>query len=333
MPGADRRRVLRALAALPAERARGSAPTSRRSACPTCRGPTAVNLSVLALVALFTGAFLVFSVLCALGRQAPAAVRAARRARHAERATACALVLAESALLGLAGSVLGLALGTALASLALRWLSGRPRRRLPPRAGAPALQFGIGPALAYGAFGVVAAIAGGRLPARAALIWPRHLALKGPGGERRSARPWLRPALPRRRRVARLLGPPIWELPIAAYASVACVLLGGIACVPMTVDLALRGIAPPQSALMLLAVERARRQRDCRDDRRRRGSSQAWRVGGADGDGGELRDSVMRWLDTVLPAELYVRGASSLAAGDSVFLAPEFVGRWPACPA
>jgi len=32
-----------------------------------------------------------------------------------------------------------------------------------------------------------------------------------------------------------------------------------------------------------------------------------------------------RWLATVLPAELYVRGAASMNAGDSVFLAPAFV--------
>ena len=38
-----------------------------------------------------------------------------------------------------------------------------------------------------------------------------------------------------------------------------------------------------------------------------------------------FRDSMTRWLDTVLPANLYVRAAASVAAGDSVFLAPEFV--------
>src|SRR5690606_16734773 len=78
---------------------------------------------VLALVALFTGAYLVFSVL-ALGvaQRAPQfALLAVLGATPRER---LALVLAESALLGLAGSVLGIALGTALAFAALQWLGG-----------------------------------------------------------------------------------------------------------------------------------------------------------------------------------------------------------------
>ena len=82
-----------------------------------------VNLTVLALVALFTGAFLVFSVL---------SLSVARRAQQfallgvlgltpRERLR---LVLVESLLLGVAGSVAGIALGTGLAALALRLLGG-----------------------------------------------------------------------------------------------------------------------------------------------------------------------------------------------------------------
>ncbi|MGC1173947.1 ABC transporter permease, partial [Polaromonas sp.] len=82
-----------------------------------------VNLTVLALVALFTGAFLVFSVL---------SLSVAKRAQQfallgvlgltgRERLR---LVLWESALLGTVGSVAGITLGTALAALALRVLGG-----------------------------------------------------------------------------------------------------------------------------------------------------------------------------------------------------------------
>ncbi|MGA8784409.1 MAG: ABC transporter permease, partial [Polaromonas sp.] len=82
-----------------------------------------VNLTVLALVALFTGAFLVFSVL---------SLSVAKRAQQfallgvlgltgRERLQ---LVLVESLLLGLVGSVAGIALGSALAALALRLLGG-----------------------------------------------------------------------------------------------------------------------------------------------------------------------------------------------------------------
>lgn len=82
-----------------------------------------VNLTVLALVALFTGAFLVFSVL---------ALSVAKRAQQFALLGVLGLtprgrlrlVLAESLVLGLIGSAAGLALGTALAAFALRVLGG-----------------------------------------------------------------------------------------------------------------------------------------------------------------------------------------------------------------
>ena len=92
-----------------------------------------VNLTVLALVALFTGAFLVFSVL---------SLSVAKRAQQfallgvlgltgRERLL---LVLVESGVLGLLGSAAGIALGTGLAALALRRAGRRPGRWLLCRA-------------------------------------------------------------------------------------------------------------------------------------------------------------------------------------------------------
>src|SRR5690606_40781224 len=83
-----------------------------------------VYLTVLALVALFTGAFLVFSVLSlsVARRQQQFALLGVLGLSARERLR---LVLAESALLGLLGSVLGVALGSALAALALGLLGGR----------------------------------------------------------------------------------------------------------------------------------------------------------------------------------------------------------------
>ena len=82
-----------------------------------------VNLTVLALVALFTGAFLVFSILSlsVAQRQPQLALLGVLGLSARERLR---LVLAESALLGALGSAAGLALGTALAALALRLLGG-----------------------------------------------------------------------------------------------------------------------------------------------------------------------------------------------------------------
>ena len=82
-----------------------------------------VNLTVLALVALFTGAFLVFSVLAlSVAQRAPQfALLAVLGATPRQR---MALVLMEALALGLIGSLAGIALGTALAWLALQVLGG-----------------------------------------------------------------------------------------------------------------------------------------------------------------------------------------------------------------
>ena len=93
-----------------------------------------VNLTVLALVALFTGAFLVFSVLAlsVARRQPPLALLGVLGLTAAQRQR---LVMAEAGVLGLVGSGVGLLLGTALAWLALRLAGGD----LGGGAGAPAL--------------------------------------------------------------------------------------------------------------------------------------------------------------------------------------------------
>ena len=88
-----------------------------------------VNLSVLALVALLVGGFLVYSVLAlSVAQRTPTfallgVLGLAERQRRA-------LVLAEAAWLGVAGSVLGLGAGTALAAIALRCAGRGPGRRL-----------------------------------------------------------------------------------------------------------------------------------------------------------------------------------------------------------
>ena len=78
---------------------------------------------MLALVAMFTGAFLVFSILAlsVAQRQQQLALLAVLGLAARQR---LGLVLAESALLGAVGSALGLALGTALAAIALRLFGG-----------------------------------------------------------------------------------------------------------------------------------------------------------------------------------------------------------------
>jgi putative ABC transport system permease protein len=115
-----------------------------------------VNLTVLALVALFTGGFLVFSVL---------ALSVTRRSQQfalldvlgLQRSHRMALVLLEALLLGLLGSALGLALGTGLALAALQVLGGDLGGGY-FSGDTPALQWSADAALVFGALGVAAAL-------------------------------------------------------------------------------------------------------------------------------------------------------------------------------
>ncbi|HWI11952.1 MAG TPA: ABC transporter permease, partial [Burkholderiaceae bacterium] len=310
--GADRATVLRELA-LPAG-IRAAAPDEAAQRVSNVSRAYRVNLTVLALVALFTGAFLVFSILSlsVAKRQPQLALLGVLGLGGRER---LALVLAESALLGAVGSALGLALGTALAALALRLLAGDLGGGYFPGV-APALQFDAGAALVYGGLGMAAAMVGGWLPARDAQRLAPAQALKGLGASAAPAGPaWLGPALLIAGVLLALL-PPVAGLPLAAYLGVACLLFGGIACVPVSVALMLKGIAPPRHALPLLAVERARHQRH----------TATIAVAGVVASlslaialtvmVASFRASVTQWLDTVLPADLYLRAASSLGAGD-----------------
>jgi putative ABC transport system permease protein len=141
------------------------------------------------------------------------------------------LVLVESALLGGVGSLLGLALGTGLAQLALHLLSGDLGGGYFPGV-APRLRFSPSAAAVYGGLGLAAALVGGWLPARMAQGLAPAQALKGLGhATGPGRRPWLGPVLVLAG-VALAFAPPAGGLPIAAYLSVACLLLGGIACVP-----------------------------------------------------------------------------------------------------
>jgi putative ABC transport system permease protein len=321
--GADRATVLRELALPPGLRA--AAPDEAVQRVSNVSRAYRVNLTVLALVALFTGAFLVFSILSlsVAKRQPQLALLGVLGLRGGER---LALVLAESALLGALGSGLGLVLGTALAALALRLLAGDLGGGYFPGV-APTLQFDAGSAALYGVLGVAAAVVGGWLPARAAQRLAPAQALKGlSAGDAPAAAAWLGPLL-LAAGVGLALLPPVAGIPLAAYLSVACLLLGGIACVPAGIGALLTVIAPPRHALALLAVERARHQRH----------TATIAVAGVVASlslavaltvmVASFRDSVTHWLDTVLPADLYVRAGASLGAADVVTLPPDMPRR------
>lgn len=291
-----------------------------------------VNLSVLALVALFTGAFLVFSVmaLSVARRQQQLALLGVLGLSGRDRLR---LVLAESALLGLLGSSLGVALGTALAALALRLLGGDLGGGYFDGV-SPRLQWHAWDALLFGGLGVVAAIAGGWWPARSSQRMAPALALKGLGsapvpGPRRHL-----PALAMITGAVLLaLLPPVAGIPLGAYVAIGLLLVGGIAALPLGIGILLDRLAPvlTRHAIPMLALERARRQRE----------TAAVATSGVVASLAlsvaltvmvtSFRDSVTTWLDGVLPAQLYVR-ASDTSVGEGNVLPPALVSEVSALP-
>jgi len=286
-----------------------------------------VNLTVLALVALFTGAFLVFSVLSlsVAKRAQQLALLGVLGLTGAERLR---LVLYESLVLGVMGSVAGIALGTGLAALALRLLGGDLGGGYFSGI-APALQWSSTAALVYGGLGVAAALVGGWWPARSAQQLPPAQSLKGLGAALGGPRShWLSLGLLAASGALALL-PPVAGIALGAYLSVGLLLVGGITALPGLIGLLYGRLSPwvAHRALPLLAVERARRVRE----------SAGVAVSGVVASlslavaltvmVASFRQSVTHWLDVVLPADLYVRTSVSAAASDSAYFSPEFVER------
>src|SRR5882762_9465388 len=150
-----------------------------------------VNLNVLAMVALFTGGFLVFS--------AQALEVARRRGEHAllrvlglPRRGVSQLVLLEASALGAIGGLLGLGLGYAL-TLAAVSASGADLGAGMFRGLSPKLDFSLIPAFFYLVAGIAVAVAGALLPALDAAHRPPAQALKAGDEQRLFARlssPW-----------------------------------------------------------------------------------------------------------------------------------------------
>ena len=321
--GADRGALLRSLA-LPAGVV-ASEPGDAAQRVDSLSRAYRVNLTVLALVALFTGSFLVYSVL---------ALSVARRAQQFALLGVLGLtarqrlgvVLVESLLLGVVGSIAGLVLGTALADLGLAFLGGDLGGGYFSGV-APQLQWSTPAAGVYAVLGIAAAVAGGWLPARAAAQLPLAQTLKGLGSApQREGRRFAGVSMMVAGAACALL-PPVAGVPLGAYLSVGLLLVGGITALPWGVALLYDRLAPALAGrlLPLLAVERARRVRQ----------SAAIAVSGVVASlslavaltvmVASFRDSVAQWLDVVLPADLYLRTAQASAASDTAWFTPEFV--------
>ncbi len=202
-----------------------------------------VNLNVLALVALFTGAFLVFSTqaLSVLRRRPQFALL---RTLGATRAQLLGQVLAEGTLLGALGAALGVGLGYLLASIALSLFGGdlgggyfpgiQPRVSFSPLAGA--LFFIAGCAVA--ALGSLAPAweAARARPAAALKAGSEDLALAP------LAMPW--PALAALATGALFTQlPAVDGLPVFGYLAIVLLLVGSIALMPRAAGLVFTRLA------------------------------------------------------------------------------------------
>lgn len=288
-----------------------------------------VNLSVLALVALFTGAFLVFSsqALSVLRRRSEFALL---RVLGLERRQLLRQVLLEGALLGGLGAALGIAGGYALAAAVLRLFGGDLGAGY--FAGVqPEVQWAPWAALLYFALGLGVALLGGLAPAIDAARARPAVALKAGTDEtalRPLARPW--PGLACLAIAgAMAFAPPVAELPLFGYLSIALLLVGAIALMPRLSGLAFRtlaaagGLARQRGPVVSLTLTRLANA-----------SGQAGiALGGVLASFSlmvamaimvaSFRTSVDEWVLRILPADVYARSTTSAGGGGGGGLSPD----------
>jgi putative ABC transport system permease protein len=278
------------------------------------------NLNVLALVALFTGAFLVFTTqaLAVLRRRSQFALL---RALGVTRRGLRWLVVAEGAGQGALGALAGVALGFALAAAVLRYaggdLGGGYFEGVRPQ-----VYFDAPAALAFFALGLLASVIGSLAPALETARADPARALKA-GDEdtplERLRPPWLALGALGAGLAATQL-PPVQGLPVFGYASIALLLLGGVLLMP-SLARAVFGALPssrhavPQLALSQLARAPGRATIGLAGIVTSFSLMAAMAIMVS-----SFRIAVDDWLGALLPAPLYLRASSS---GDSAYLSAE----------
>ena len=316
-PGASQQAVMAALDAGPDVRA--AAPDEAASRMARLSQSYRVNLSVLSLVALFTGGFLVFSVQSlAVAKRIPQLALLGVLGMDGRQRRA--LVWADSLAVGVIGGFAGLALGTALAAAALRALGGDLGSGTLVDS-TPHLQWSVLAALAYGALGVASAFAGGWWPARAAQGLAPAQSLKGLSTAGGSDWPAAAGLGLMALAGALALVPPWHAIPWGAYACVGVLLLGGISLVPQVVALLLQGFKGATNPVAALAVARAVDQRHTATAAVAGVVASLSLVVALTVMVTSFRDSLIVWLDDVLPADVYVRMPPGAGQGP-VFLPP-----------
>ena len=288
-----------------------------------------VNLNVLALVALFTGGFLVFSA------QALSVVRrrsqlALLRVLGVTRGGLARMLLAEGALIGAAGAAIGLAAGYVMAAAVLQRfgadLGAGQFRGLHPDLHAEPWATAL-----FFLLGVLVAAAGSLAVAWDAARAAPAQALKA--GDEQQAFARLQPAWPGIALI--VLGAlctaagPVGGVPLFGYTAIGLMLVGTLALMPRLATMVFGLLPRPNGAGARLALAQLQ---------------------GAPGQAAvslaaivasfslmvamaimvaSFRVSLDTWLDHLLPADLYLRTG---IGGDSSFLAPQDEARIAALP-
>jgi putative ABC transport system permease protein len=330
-PGTSAADLAARLSARLGERARVATPEQRTVEAAGLLAAFRLNLTALSLVSVLVGGFLVHaSVRASLARRREEL--GVLRAVGATRGQVLRLVLAEAAVLGAAGTALGIPLGWAAARANLAAVSGTIRT-LYLLEGVERVTLGAGVVLLAIATGVGGALAGAALPALDASREDPRALLSPLGAEERS-----------RTGAGRLLAAGAGTLAAAAAAALLAsrhaasgfvLALGVLAAVPLAAPaaLALSGrLGRPRRlgarwGLRTLAA---------------RPSGAAVAAGalavavsmlaGVTVMVGSFRGSVERWLDATLGADVYVTTPSWRRSRSEATLAPEVVTRLRAEP-
>ena len=328
-PGTDVAAFQRGLREVLPAGAHASAPEAEGERSANLTRAYRLNLDMLALVALFTGAFLVFSsqVLALLRRRAQLALL---RAVGMTRGALARWLIAEGAVIGAAGSLLGAAVGYAVARYALSTVGadlGAGYFRsvvadIDPDARVLASFVGLGVLFAVLGAAAPAWEAARRPPARALRAGDEEEALK-----KLSTTGWGVAAIAAG--LALTLAPAIDGLPVAGYFAIALILLGIVLVMPHLAAACLALLPLPKRPAAVIAVSQIKATP------RQAAISVAAIVTSFSLMVSMLvmvssfRGSLQDWLDRMLPADLYLRAARS---GETAFFTPEEQARIAAAP-
>lgn len=328
-PGTDVERFRRELQAMLPAGVQATTPESEGERGASLTRAYRLNLDMLALIALITGAFLVFSsqFLALLRRRVQLGLL---RALGVTRGTLAALLIAEGAAIGVAGSVLGVLLGYGLARYAVA-LGGADLGAGYFRSITARLDTAPGTLAFFLTLGVLFAVLGAGASAWETARRPPAQALRAgdeePGPGRLPAAWWGAASIAAG--VLLASAPAIDGLPLAGYAAIAFVLLGAVLVMPRLAAAALERVPLPAYAPFAAAIAQLKAT-----PRQAAISIAAIVISFSLMVAmlimvGSFRTSLEAWLERMLPADLYLRAAHG---GETGFLSPEEQARIAAAP-